>query len=484
MMDVIPAEPKSRLLAGPREERLLTAFFVLYKTARIIEENNATFKRQTAGFARCLEECSDEGGKVHIKIISSRYFINDRMVRFDDRGLSGAAAVVSEWDSLGVGGVRFASDIEHAEIEQFFTFMAQVKPNSENLESLSEHLKAYHMSSVQLLSRTGAEDKEAMVSEEIRREFRRGARSTFFKAMSVVKEVMVNTKQERDINISKTKRVVHSLIDHITRDEASLIELTAIKDFDDYTYAHCTNVCVYALTLGVRLGLDRARLSQLGMTALFHDIGKVKLPTDLIRKPQAYDENDWIQMQTHPHLGAKTILRNLTFDTHAARAARGALEHHVNKDFTGYPMLRRPRSKKSLNLFSKIISIVDTFDALTSGRIYIRKPIPPEDVLKKMHYQMNVKFDGFLLKIFNDIVGIYPAGSVVLLSTDEIALVLTNSEHDKARPYVKIVGNKQGILEQPEWADLSAEDNAHRVIVRRIDPTRYGLDVKHFIMCD
>ena len=101
-----------------------------------------------------------------------------------------------------------------------------------------------------------------------------------------------------------------------------------------------------------------------------------------------------------------------------------------------------------------------------------------------MHYQMNVKFDAFLLKIFNDVIGIYPAGTVVLLSTDEIALVLTNNETDKARPYVKIVGNKDGLLESPEWVDLSLEENHNRSIVRKIDPTRYGLDLKHFVLCD
>lgn len=480
-MEAVKNEPVSRSLAGEQEQRLLTAFFVLYKTARIIDESNATFKRQAASFHEQLNRISEQSNTVFIKSIAGRYFINDKMVRFDDKGPSQAITVVDEWETLGVGGVRFSPGITLEEIEQFFTFISKIKPSSENLESLSEQLKAKKMSSVQLLSRVSTNSGE-VVSEELRREFRKGARSSFFKAMNVVQEVMVNTQNDRDINISKTKRVVHSLIDHITRDESSLIELTAIKDFDDYTYAHCTNVCVYSLTLGVRLGLDRSRLSQLGMSALFHDIGKVKLPADLIRKPDAYDEDDWIQMQTHPQLGAKTILRNLKFDVHTARAARAALEHHINADYTGYPLLRY--KKAPINLFSRVISIVDTFDALTSGRIYLRKPIPPEDVLKKMHYQMNVKFDAFLLKIFNDIIGIYPAGTVVLLNTDEIALVLTNNETEKARPYIKVVGNKDGLLEQPEWVDLSLEENANRSIVRKIDPERYGLDVKNFILQD
>ncbi len=101
-----------------------------------------------------------------------------------------------------------------------------------------------------------------------------------------------------------------------------------------------------------------------------------------------------------------------------------------------------------------------------------------------MHYQMKVKFNPFLLKIFSDIIGIYPAGTLVLLTTDEIALVLTNSETDKAHPYVKVVGNKQGLLPTPEWVDLSLPEHDRRQIVRMVDPARYGLDIKDFVLAD
>jgi len=275
---------------------------------------------------------------------------------------------------------------------------------------------------------------------------------------------------------------VHNLIDHISRDESSLIELAAIKDYDDYTYAHSTNVCIYSLTLGVRLKMDRARLSQLGFAALFHDVGKVKLPSDLIKKPDAYDENDWLQMQQHPLLGAKTILRNMKLELHTARGARGAFEHHINQDFTGYPKLKY--KKRQTNLFSKIIAIADSFDALTSGRIYVKKSIPPDEVLKKMHYQMAVKYDPFLLKIFTNIVGIYPAGSLVLLSTEELALILTNNKDDPAKPCVKLLGDKEKLFEEPVWADLSLPEHTARNIVRMVDPARYGLQVKDFILGD
>ena len=481
MSNATAESPAARLLAGQSEERLIASFFVLYKTSRIMQPNNEMFLNQLDSFLHQLRAVGKDEPSVAIKIVADRYFVNQRMVRFEE-GISGAMTVVAEWKKLGVGGVRFDADVPDDEVKKFFRSLTEVRPSADNLESLAAKFKNLGLSHVTLLSLKDVNADLPVAAEEIRRQFRAMARNTFFTAVSVVQEVVVNTMQQRDVNISKTKRVVHSLIDHITRDESSLIELTAIKDYDDYTYAHSTNVCVYALTLGVRLGLDRPRLSQLGFSALFHDIGKVKLPKDLIRKPDAYDENDWIQMQRHPLLGAKTVLRNMKLDIHAARAARTAFEHHINNDYTGYPTLRHQR--RTPDLFSRIISIVDSFDALTSGRVYLKKSIPPDVVMKKMRFQMQIKFDPFILKLFNDVVGIYPAGSLVLLTTDEIALVLTNNEQDRARPYVKIVGDRSGLLDSPVWTDLTLPENENRKIVRLIDPTRYSLDAKDFVLAD
>ncbi len=471
-----------RILGGKGEEKLLNSFFVLYKTARIVDKANASFKKQSDTFFECLKAAAQHFGDVEVKLVSGRYFVNEMMVRFDEKGLSGAEGVVTEWKKIGIGGVRFEQNIAKNDVENFFIFMASVKPNSENIEEIIKRLKNENLSSIQLLSLAELQKNHSVISEQVRKQFRQAARKTFFRAMSVAKDCMASVAEGQEVNTGKTKRVVHSLIDHITRDESSLIELAAIKDYDDYTYAHSTNVCIYSLTLGVRIGMDRGRLSQLGFAALFHDVGKVKLPQDLIRKPDAFDENDWIQMQQHPLLGAKTILRNMKLDVHTARCARGCLEHHINNDFTGYPQLKF--KKRITNLFSKIIAIVDSFDALTSGRLYVKKPIPPDEVLKKMHFQMAVKFDPFLLKVFTNVVGIYPAGSLVLLTTEELALILTNNEKNPAAPYIKIVGNKEGLMKEPIWADLSLPENIDRKIVKMVDPARYGLQARDFILGD
>ena len=475
-------ETSKTRLGGKQEEKLLYDFFAILKTIRIVSENNATFLNKLFDFFKLFSEIKQDKDTVVIKVISGRFFLNEQMVRIKEDNLSGAADIVSDWKILGIGGIAFGNDITLDEMGKFFSFMSEIKPLGNNLETVVDELKSHGLNNIELLSSRDLEEEVEEIPEEVRRQFRKMARNTFFRAMTVVEDTLACVAEDKEINIAKTKRVVHTIIDHITRDESSLVELTAIKDFDDYTYAHSTNVCVYALTMGVRMNLDRPRLSQLGITALFHDIGKIKLPADLIRKPDAFDENDWVQMQQHPLLGAKTILRNMKFNINSARAARVAMEHHINSDFTGYPLLRL--DKRPPSLFSKIIAIVDSFDALTSGRVYMKRRFTPDEAFRKMRYQMQIKFDPFLLKIFNDIIGIYPAGTVVLLSTDELAVVLTNNESDKSRPFVKIVADRDGLMDKSQWIDLAQEEQQHRKIVRIVDPERYDIDIKAFVLQD
>jgi len=476
-----PTDTSPRALGGVHEEKLLTTFFVLFKNARIVEATNRAYIKQCGHFFDLLQPGLNEAGEVSIKTADGRYFANEKFVPFTDSSGAGKA-VLEEWEKLGIGGVRFTGEVRAKDIEKFFAVMIDLKPVDGDLKQLQDQLDAHVPSTIELLAKWEPEEEEDLDDEERRRQLRTMARTNFFRAISTVQDIMANTAAERDVNLAKTRRVVHSLIDHISRDEDSMLELAAIKDFDDYTYAHSINVSVYALTIGVRVGLDRPRLSRLGFAALFHDIGKVRLPHDLINKPDAFDETDWAQMQKHPLLGAKTILRNMRLDPYSARAARGAFEHHINADFTGYPTLRYKQEQS--NLFSRIIAIADTFDALTSGRIYLKKAIPPDRVIKKMLHQMHQKFDPFLLKIFSNIVGIFPPGTLVLLNTDEIGVVLSSNAAERDRPVVQIIGDRNGLLDGIVWADLAQSEHRHRSIVRMIEAERYGIKVRDFVLSD
>jgi HD-GYP domain-containing protein (c-di-GMP phosphodiesterase class II) len=480
MMQDSTIKPGMLEKAGIDEQIFVNSLFILFKTAQLVDSNNASYVSQSSRFYIRFRKLADELGKVTVKVIEGRIFVCDKIVKFDTDGLVRAQEIMDRWQLLGIGGIVLDDSLDNRQIDKFIYLTANVNERENNYEEIARELSTLGINGITILGvRKPISQKQLPKNKRLL--MRRTARVTFFRAITVVEDAMIQTAQNKDINLSKTKRVVHALIDRVSEDESSLIELTNIRDFDEYTYAHCANVCVYSLTMGVKLGLDRRRLSQLGFAALFHDMGKVKLPEDLIRKPDAFDEYDWIQMQQHPILGAKTILRNLKLDHHTARAALVAYEHHINFDFTGYPMLK---NKRPTNLFSRIIAIADSFDALSSGRVYIKRQITPDEVIRKLMYQMTVKFDPFLLKLFVNIIGIYPPGTLVLLSSGELAVVSQANSSNLARPIIKIIGNKDGTYDEYVETDLSAAANADKNIIRIIDPRKYDIDIKSIILAD
>ena len=285
----------------------------------------------------------------------------------------------------------------------------------------------------------------------------------------------------KDINVAQTKRVIQSLVDQLLRQDSALLEMTAIKDYDDYTFAHSVNVCIYALSIGVNLGLDNKRLSQLGFAALLHDLGKTRLPAEVVKKSGLFDDADWEHMRRHPSLGARTLLRSCGPGTHTVRGALVAYEHHMNLDGTGYP---RRKQVRELNLFSRIVAVADTFDAITSGRIYIPERVSPAEAFRRMTYQMGRKFDQLILKIFIRSVGLYPPGALVLLNDSSLAIIERTSPESVDRPLVRVIGDRAGLWDEARLKNLNSPENAQLAVVRSIDPEAIGVDMKRYILDD
>jgi HD-GYP domain-containing protein (c-di-GMP phosphodiesterase class II) len=460
---------------------LLTALFTLLKTGRMYEANNDSYKAQSERFFLSLRRCMEGRDNCTIKIIKDRWFVDGRFLFVDNDEKVGAPVISERWTELALGGLIIgdAATPEHMDIFVRLLWEFSV-PAEQKLGKLADRLAEQGVNSISLLA-CAETDEDQQVTTEDRQRLRAEARETFFRSIAIVKEVVSAAAKDEKISVARTKRVVHSIIDQISEDEAVLIELASIKNYDDYTYAHSVNVCIYGVTLGFRLGLGRQELSQLGFAALFHDVGKVRLPYDLINKPARFNEYDWAQMRKHPVLGAMTIAKSFRLDPYMARAAVVAFEHHINLDHSGYPALPEPRVT---NLYSRIVAIADCFDALSSGRVYIKDSIPPDEVLRKLMYQMNSKFEACLLKLFVAMIGVYPIGSLVLLSDDSLGIVTRAHADDPRRPEVRVIADRNGEKETSLWLDLRDGNNRNLEIVRLIDQAKYNLDISRFILSD
>jgi HD-GYP domain-containing protein (c-di-GMP phosphodiesterase class II) len=305
------------------------------------------------------------------------------------------------------------------------------------------------------------------------------AKKTFFRAIQSTKNVMLSARRGKAVDLRQAKRAVQSIVDLILQEEFSLLGLTAIKNHDEYTFQHCVNVSILSIALGQRLGLSKKMLGELGVAALLHDLGKAAIPPWVLNKPGKLTNEEWKLMLDHPVQGVKMIARMRGLNDLALRSMIVAYEHHINVDKSGYPKLEGHLEQ---SLFSRIVAIVDCFDAMTAHRAYRKSAFPPYAALHQIIAQNRDKFDPLLLKAFINTVGMYPAGTAVLLDTNEIAVVVHHNTHDIFRPRVQVVADKdRKPVQGGAVVDLSARDEvsgAYAVtIVSALDPDEYGINI-------
>ncbi|MCI0531553.1 MAG: HD-GYP domain-containing protein, partial [candidate division Zixibacteria bacterium] len=412
---------------------LVNQLYVTLKTAQIYQQNNAGFLKQSQNLHQVMAKALEQYPNIYLQLKNGYLYLNDLRLKFDFAGYIGNKYLIDEFQRAQIGMLQIQAGISSREVDKFSYFWSNFDEKVENpYESFQRRLTEIGVTNISIDQLPHEEYQHLSDSSQ---DNRLVAKKTFFKAISVAQDLMVNAREHKLINLVRAKRLVQSLVDQILKDDKLFLELSTIKSFDEYTFVHSANVAVLSVILGMRLGLDKQELAELGFAALFHDIGKVRLPVDLINKPTELDEADWEQMRQHPVLGVKTILSARQLDDITARAIVVCFEHHMNLDLSGYPKVR---ARRVLNLHTRVLQVSDAYNAMTSGRVYMKTAIPPHEVLRKMWRLAGKGFDPILLKLFTNIMGIYPVGSLVLLDTDEIAIVHQPNDDNLYRPKVKI----------------------------------------------
>ena len=189
----------------------------------------------------------------------------------------------------------------------------------------------------------------------------------FFLGITHLKDSFRRNEQNEGIKVHTTRRLMQSIYNHIVDNESFVFGLTNLKNYDEYTLNHSVNVCLLATALGRRLGLNRGELVDLGIAAFFHDLGKIDTPIEILNKPAKLSEHEREIMEQHAFKGAEKLVLLKESQRLPLRAIHVAMEHHIREDLGGYPHYFR---NNDVNLFSKIVKVVDYFDAVTTKRVY------------------------------------------------------------------------------------------------------------------
>ena len=272
---------------------------------------------------------------------------------------------------------------------------------------------------------------------------------------------------------------VDGLADAITQNRTALVALTAMRNYDDYTFTHMVNVCILTMGQARALGIEGRLLREFGLSALMHDIGKVRTPKELLNKPEKLTDAEFAVMRQHTVNGAEILRRTPEMPILAPVVA---FEHHLRLDGTGYP---HGVSRSVLNLATALCSISDVYDAMRSQRAY-QMAYPTDRILAVLQRNDGLQFDQHLVRRFVQLLGIYPPGNLVRLTTGEIAVVLRVHAPDPYRPRVRVLFDGAGQrLDLPSdrnlWEPVAGDPTRLDAVAAPVEPADYQIDPLQFL---
>lgn len=307
---------------------------------------------------------------------------------------------------------------------------------------------------------------QAVIQVPIHEELGR-AKAIRNKAKEAVTSMFQEVRMGKALHPGDAAGLVDDITLSVTRNPSALLSLVRLKNKDDYTYLHSVAVCALMVALGRQLGLEADALKSAGIAGLFHDVGKMMIPEEVLNKPGKLTDEEFSVIRTHPERGWEILKASREVDDVALDVCR---HHHERVDGKGYP---DGLSGDLLTLFARMGAVCDVYDAITSERCY-KAGWDPADAIRKMAQWQEGQFDAAVFKAFVKTVGIYPAGTLVRLKSMRLAIVTEQTARSLLKPIVKVIFSirANGPL-QPELVDLS---KIHDEISGVEDPEKWKID--------
>jgi HD-GYP domain-containing protein (c-di-GMP phosphodiesterase class II) len=419
----------------------------------------------TSEAAQAVERCVARG-ECFVKFVGADVVLDDRPL-FDMP--SSIGSLVGACHNRDIDALLFTPGIKPNEVSDLIKVLTtdpeEVRAQG-GASAMLERRGVTHVSVDALRAVTSGSASERALSP---------VSETYAGALDVMRGAVRRARVGTPLNVEGAEHAVDKLIDGILREQSAMLELVSVKNYDEYTFTHALHICILAVGLGHAIGLPTAQLKELGVSALLHDVGKVFVPLEILRKPDKLTPEEFKAIARHPVDGALILFRQ---ERAPAVAPVVAFEHHIQCDGTGYPQVD---GHWELNLYSLMVSISDVYDALTTERPY-RPPLSPERALELMHDPERGQFDERLLGRFTEMLGKYPAGTLVRLTTGDLAIVSRSNPLNASRPFVNLVVNDDGrrVLSatRVDLADRDPSTGEYITSIDRVlDPSVHQIEV-------
>ena len=444
--------------ATEADQALALSLAAAIRTAAYFDADNAVMQEVCSALAARLAERLDREGLVRFGVHSHSVFIGAARIRTSVVTYQRFASLTQGFTEKGINAVTIHAGVSLAELVSLALVLARedVKGPEEITDLL--HLRGVTHVDVDML--TSGSRVQTVVPFE-----------AYSAALKLGERLRDSSEHARHTDLRLLRRVTQSLVDQIMEDSRTLMALTTIKELDAQLISHSANVAILSVLLGQRLGLTKPRLGELCLAAFLHDAGKLEVAPNVLDKPGPLDREEWVEMQRHPVTAARILVGGRRLTTSSMRAVIVAYEHHLNYDMSGYPP---SQIHDHVSLFGNIVALADRYDALTTARRYRRFSITPYEAVTYLVHYSGTLFDPMLVKLFVEMMGLYPPGTLLLLDNGEMAVVYEPpaSGQPVDRPKVRLwTGGRTGTL-----VDLAEQvDGAYAVSVTTVlSPANMG----------
>ncbi|MDR1309373.1 MAG: HD domain-containing protein [Deltaproteobacteria bacterium] len=476
-------------------EIVLISMFRLLQVVKIHQANNRLFSEMVNDFNGALAGVWKTGKPVSFTLYRGRFFLNDERIAYSPTVWATSVKLSEFFQERGLSGLRFEpkDNLTGDEIVDMINTLHQAKRHPDPFKWLQENLaKPDGWPVVPTRTDDGfasgpdglpAADGEPQGASRGEGETNLQAKLVYSQALTVLRNIVTRLTTGKKASIQKGKRVVQELIDLMLEDWGSFLALSTVRDHGDQIYTHSANVTILSLALGHSLGYSKKSLEQLGLIAFLHDLGKAGDFLATAEKSDALDGRDLAMVQNLT-LGsiARIIRLNASYGLKLSML-QPVGEHHLGVNLSGWPLTNRTRP---LSLSGRVLAIADQYDAMVSHRPYRPEPLSPSSALRELIANSSGRLDPIVVRIFAQMMGPWPVGSLLVLDTGELAVTAAHNQADFFPSAVLLATTAEGTLAKGPLVDLTESDEGGGKLRRRIvdclNPAIYSIQPSDFLI--
>ena len=443
-------------------DELLRRFASGVRAAQLYAADHPLLGRNLEGLLSVLKSLHQHSPSVNIGIVGQQLVVQDTPM---PKASTGMAELIKRLRDHQIERITFDRGLTADEASSFIHSIAALgsKTAPEGAQQFA-HIR---------VGRINAEEKR---NDGIGGDMA-AIRQLYSNAVTAAETVWESAVAEGMPDMPAAVQAVEGLAEAVTQNRTALVALTAMRNYDNYTFTHMVNVSILTMGQARGLGIEGRLLREFGLSALMHDIGKVRTPKEILNKPDKLTDDEFVVMRRHTVDGAEILRRTPEMPILAPVVA---FEHHLRLDGTGYPFGVK---RESLNVSTMLCSISDVYDAMRSQRAY-QQAFPTERILAVLKRNDGTQFDQNLVRRFVQLLGIYPPGNLVRLTSGEVAVVTKVHAPDPYRPRIRILFDRSGRrLDLPYERNLWESGDPERAdsIVGPLDPAEFGIDPLNFM---